>query len=146
MHFIQYVSDRTFVKLALSSDHMRTSNPERSSISPHIDRCRNLPVKTGQIRINSCSNVSAVICTKSSRFGPAVPAEVSGCRSGFQLLQVASASRRNCFVVSFPAAGRLTRPTKSRGLRISFTKTSPQQTDPPGKYREFCLPINGLSN
>jgi len=118
--------------LAHSSNHSRTGNSERYSIPPHIDRCRNLPVQAGQMKNIFCLNFSAVIGTKSSRFAQAAPAEVSSNRHHFRLLHVA-ASRRNRCVVTRSVAGKLTRPAKSRGQRITFTKTSPQQTDPPAR-------------
>jgi hypothetical protein len=117
--------------LAFSSNHSRTNTAESICSFTHIDRCKNLPTETTENEISFFLMSSYLGNRKEiARLGQAALAEVHGSRFDLRPRHLGSMKQR-CFVDSCSAAGKLTRPTKSSRLRISFTKTSPQQTDPP---------------
>lgn len=102
------------------------------------NRCAKSLVVDAIAQIYSCFNIpSPEFCTRRSRFHwlQAAPAEVAFTRSGFSPLQ-----KRSNSAFSSNEVRNLTRPTESRKLRVSCTKTSPQQTDPPTSQRLLQLP------
>jgi hypothetical protein len=121
--------------LALSSKHFLTNTAKCIYSRPHIDRCKNLPIELSENKISFYLMFSSLNRTEIGRLGQAAFAEVHRNRSSSQLQYVASMKQKkqNCLVDACCAAGKLTRPTKSSRLRITFTKTSPQQTDPPAR-------------
>ena len=130
LSFITPYSSQAFAPLGFSSKRSRADLAEFFSSRPLIDRCKNLAAGTKRREISFFLMFSCVTRIERSRFGHAALAEVSGNRFGYRLQHVSS-TKQTCFAEACTAAGKLTRPTKSQRLRITFTKTSPQQTDPP---------------
>jgi len=144
LRFTTFLFDCSFVMLVHPSNRARCAFPASVSFFRHkvrhIDRCKNSPSAEARQQNYCCiSHSSQEFRTGASRVrqSQATSAELFPDRSGFSTVQAASESRRSRYADSISAAGMLTRPVRSRGPRISFTKTSPQQTDPPARWRKF---------
>src|ERR1700688_1453616 len=119
--------------LDFSGHHSRENISKCFAALPHINRWGNLPSGLENRQIPFPLQLSSVTFTRTSRIGRAASADVSSDRFRFPLQNFAFSTRQTYLIDTCSAAGRLTRPTKLRGLRITFTKTSPQQTDPPAR-------------
>lgn len=141
MRVLSFYLDRSYRLPVVSGYPQRIDLSMRSPDFLPTYRCREARRAMAAAR-NYCpfKHPSSEFRAKSLRFdwSQSAPAEVTLIRSGLRLSHGASVRRKTGFTSN--GARNLTGPIESRRLRVSCTKTSPQQTDPPTSHRLLHLP------